>query len=284
MHSDQSFGYKIFYFLPIIAVLLFKGSIIYYWINITILPFALKFFSLKNISIFITSIAILCTLINYFLCIITNPGSVPENYSFNQGLKDNLTHNYFCDKCMKQRPERSHHCSSCKRCILKMDHHCPWIGNCVGLYNQKIFLLFLFYSALSTLFVFLDFLPFFLLLSNIEKVKDENYIRTYDESIAFNHAGTISLITVVTPVLFMALLAFFLFNIYLVIINKTSVEHNCGLFSNMQSPYFLRSKLLSMKIIFGNTISKWFIPIVELNEYNNEIYFKKEYQDVSLTV
>ena len=54
-----------------------------------------------------------------------------------------------CNKCKCVKPPRSHHCSTCERCVLKMDHHCPWMNNCVGLTNQKSFILFNFYTMVT---------------------------------------------------------------------------------------------------------------------------------------
>ena len=64
-----------------------------------------------------------------------------------RSLKDKM--NARCKKCRCVKPPRTHHCSTCGRCVLKMDHHCPWMNNCIGLRNQKAFLLFNFYTMLT---------------------------------------------------------------------------------------------------------------------------------------
>ncbi|KAF8875519.1 DHHC palmitoyltransferase-domain-containing protein [Infundibulicybe gibba] len=59
-----------------------------------------------------------------------------------------------CRKCGQRRPERAHHCRICNRCVLKYDHHCPVrINQCVGVYNERHFVMFMAYLVLSTFFL-----------------------------------------------------------------------------------------------------------------------------------
>lgn len=66
----------------------------------------------------------------------------------------------YCDVCACLKGYRVHHCRRCNRCILRMDHHCPWIANCVGQNNYKVFLLFLFYITLACVQFFVIFARF----------------------------------------------------------------------------------------------------------------------------
>lgn len=50
----------------------------------------------------------------------------------------------FCHTCHIIKPLRSKHCRALNRCVLLFDHHCPFLGNTIGLYNYRYFLLYLF--------------------------------------------------------------------------------------------------------------------------------------------
>ncbi|CAH1644031.1 unnamed protein product [Spodoptera littoralis] len=55
----------------------------------------------------------------------------------------------YCEECRMVRPVRSWHCMQCNVCIVKRDHHCSFLSRCVGLYNQRYFVLFLGHVMLS---------------------------------------------------------------------------------------------------------------------------------------
>ncbi|CAK0795190.1 unnamed protein product [Prorocentrum cordatum] len=67
---------------------------------------------------------------------------------------------HLCTVCRRCRTLRSYHCKECGRCVERLDHHCPWIDNCVGLGNQRLFYAFLVCIVLA--------LGLFLLLGGVE--------------------------------------------------------------------------------------------------------------------
>lgn len=49
---------------------------------------------------------------------------------------------------------RARHCKSCNRCVRRYDHHCPWIENCVGEKNHRVFMLYLVVQLVVLLWAF----------------------------------------------------------------------------------------------------------------------------------
>ncbi|PVD27119.1 hypothetical protein C0Q70_12271 [Pomacea canaliculata] len=111
-----------------------------------------------NVVIFNT-IVFLITM-SHLRAVLSDPGVVPlpsasmdfSDLHSSQPPKNTTADGWtVCMKCETYRPPRAHHCRICQRCVRRMDHHCPWINNCVGEYNQKFFIQFLFYVGLASL-------------------------------------------------------------------------------------------------------------------------------------
>ena len=65
-----------------------------------------------------------------------------------------------CLWCRRLRPPRCHHCTLCKRCVLKRDHHCYFTRVCIGVNNQRHFLVFLFWSIVMTSLASCELVPY----------------------------------------------------------------------------------------------------------------------------
>lgn len=78
---------------------------------------------------------------SFLFAAFTDPGQAFE-YRLPSSNRD-------CDKCKIKRADRSRHCSTCRRCGYRLDHHCVWVHNCIGMRNNKAFVLFLVYFLIG---------------------------------------------------------------------------------------------------------------------------------------
>ncbi|KAN0100355.1 DHHC palmitoyltransferase domain containing protein [Tylopilus felleus] len=157
---------------------------------------------------------------NYYLCIVTDPGRVPDGWEpdFLAGegyeVKKLTGGPRHCRSCAKYKPPRSHHCRQCNRCVLRMDHHCPWVNNCIGYFNYGHFLRFLFYVDVTCTYH----------LSMVtRRVMDTMNTRYYNDLSGFDFLLVVLNYVFVVPVI-LAVGAFSLYHFYNLTSNTTTIE------------------------------------------------------------
>ena len=244
-------------------------------------PFIKIFFSL--IFYFCSFMTVIC----HTMSIYTEPGLIDQDEL--SKLKSNKK--TFCKKCNKYRPLRAHHCSTCKKCVMKLDHHCPWIFNCVGYKNQKIFFLFLFYASFGCLIAFI-------LLCTRIFTSDFSYALRHPRfkinvELNFWQIFVQTILSLSEPLMLVAgaALAFsvsvsvgFLFGnqIYCLSRNVTQVESAIYSDDQEQNPWYAKKdRWFMVKTVLGlGDKWKWFLPIMESNKYNGGYTYDTPYERI----
>lgn len=81
----------------------------------------------------------------------SDAGAVPKNAH----PRDRDLPPLICGRCNGFKPPHSHHDKVSNRCISRMDHFCPWMNNAIGAKNQKNFILFLVYTDLAAIYLYI---------------------------------------------------------------------------------------------------------------------------------
>ena len=247
--------------------------------------------SIPRIKTIISIIFYTCssmTLLCHTFCIYTNPGTL--DYTRVEKLKDNQKE--FCKKCNKYRPLRAHHCSTCDKCIMKMDHHCPWIFNCVGYGNQKIFFLFLFYASLGCFIAFvclvtIFFTDHFSYILRHPKYKidfNTNFFLLFIQIVfSLSDAFAIIMGTVLALAMSVSIGGLFFTQLNFISRNMTGVEDT--IYDDdpeMNIWYAKKDRWFMVKTVLGlGSRWKWFLPIVEENKYNSGYLFDTPYERIA---
>eukprot|EP01126_Amoeba_proteus_P035762 TRINITY_DN3612_c0_g2_i13.p1 TRINITY_DN3612_c0_g2~~TRINITY_DN3612_c0_g2_i13.p1 ORF type:complete len:236 (+),score=20.55 TRINITY_DN3612_c0_g2_i13:87-794(+) len=71
----------------------------------------------------------------------------------------------WCPTCHIWRAPRSVHCRICNNCVLQFDHHCPYVANCIGQRNYRIFVVFMLAASFGSLLVLSISIVFLYLVS-----------------------------------------------------------------------------------------------------------------------
>ncbi|TNV79651.1 hypothetical protein FGO68_gene4645 [Halteria grandinella] len=168
-----------------------------------------------------------------------------------------------CAECKDSiRPPQAYHCQVCGRCIAYMDHHCPWVNNCVGLYTQKPFILFLFYSILALLTA---------LIINVNSTL--NALSQISGAVALDFEFTMRFLVIIESVPFMMFLSVVLFDQLVIVLNRPSTlqrirDHE----QSYREEKIERNGKLNFQVTFGESkfSYRWLLPRVIEGKFDME--------------
>lgn len=113
-------------------------------------------FLVPNVNNYIGLVFIAFCVLNFVLFeIVSNIDPGYEKLNLNMRFMDlyeKYNGDFVCAYCEVRRPSHIKHCQHCNKCVRKFDHHCPWINNCVGQNNHRIFFVFLLTTELDFLY------------------------------------------------------------------------------------------------------------------------------------
>jgi hypothetical protein len=272
MYANIPFILKGLHLIPIVPVYLVIFTVTSAFTKFYLLdhnPFTI----LKIINSLLFYFSATMVIINHGLCMLVSPGFVRFGWQppVNINTRTQNPEKLFCKQCSNKRPERAHHCKICKKCVLKFDHHCPWVANCVGFYNQKYFVLFLFYAVIGNLLAFITFLFKLVYVDFTVKKDGKTDIKSLTVvDLLWIMWDPIVLLTatIVSLGMVIAIGILFLVQIKNVMTNTTTVEAH--IFPNAGgNPWEYKDKTHNLKIVMGEKWYQWLIPSFKQNIYNN---------------
>ena len=167
-----------------------------------------------------------------------------------------------CNTCFVLRPKEAHHCSDCQCCVLGRDNHCPWMNNCIGLFNRKLFILFCIYSVVAVGYSFLIYF-YYVVFKNF---------RTFRRSFSRSIKG-----------IFFLFFSFVYGGFCLTLVS----DERKDLIKEFKNYGEEKENLLrlKMRIIFGGNLSlKWFLPCFKGGKRNfNPVETKNKKEKKSKT-
>ena len=106
-------------------------------------------------SYIVTAVAILCY---SQVCANWRAMFVNSNKDYGMQVEDGLEQDSssFCSECQIFKHKKSHHCPLCEYCVLRHDHHCFFLGTCIGLNNQRYFVILCLYTGVGSLYLSLQ--------------------------------------------------------------------------------------------------------------------------------